>query len=624
MNTDLITRSHDLLKRPFVAGQSAAWIRTFPSGNAGAWFRPKAALVAGIVMILAGTGQSQTLIDIGATAPIPGTQDIAQLSAVGNQIYPDGLNYNTVNQVAYQGGEPGQTFTTGNSVGGYTLSSLSFMTAGLGSASGVGTPSVYNLHIYSVSGSTATVIDTFTSSPVAFSDGDWLQWSNLSVSLDANATYAYSFGLTSDTGSEALGVSSGYPYTGGQIGLFPPGGGVITFGASQSFDAIFDLGLGPPNLPTLISYTLSPMNNVFVGTPVTFTATVTGAAPLYLQWQFNNGSGFADIPGATSDTLALDAAVTNTGSYELVLTNSHGALTSAPITLTVTHDTTPPTALLALVINLTNVEVEFSKLLDASSATNIANYAFTNGLAITGATLGTNNMTVLLTTAPLAYGSNYTLIINGVLDQAIPPNTIAGYTAVSFIPSPLTTQDIGSPAIASTFTVTSINGVKVTSSGTDIGGTSDQFNLEYQLETGDFDVSVCVASLGLSGLWAQAGLMARASLSANSAYAAALATPGVNGDSFSYRAGTAGTAFHSGSFPPIIRIRGCDLIGPAMCSPVLAVMTGPTGRSWGRPPLRCPARFTLGWRWPATPRTRRLRRSLSIMRARRPIRWWRR
>src|SRR5665213_1964517 len=127
MKTDLTTRPHDFLKRQFVAGQSAAWVRT------------KAALVAGFVMVLAGTSRSQTLIDIGATAPTPGPEDIAQLSSVGNQISPDGLDYNTVNQVAYQGGEPGQTFVTGNSVGGYTLSSVSFMTAGLGSASGIGT-----------------------------------------------------------------------------------------------------------------------------------------------------------------------------------------------------------------------------------------------------------------------------------------------------------------------------------------------------------------------------------------------------------------------------------------------------------------------------------------------------
>ena len=45
-------------------------------------------------------------------------------------------------------------------------------------------------------------------------------------------------------------------------------------------------------------------------------------------------------------------------------------------------------------------------------------------------------MSVILTTAPLVYGSNYTLVINGIRDQAIPPNTIAANTLVSFTASP--------------------------------------------------------------------------------------------------------------------------------------------------------------------------------------------
>jgi hypothetical protein len=60
----------------------------------------------------------------------------------------------------------------------------------------------------------------------------------------------------------------------------------------------------------------------------------------------------------------------------------------------------------------------------------------TNGTAISGASLSANGTTVILTTAPLVYGSNYTLVINGVRDQAIPPNTIATNTLVSFTASP--------------------------------------------------------------------------------------------------------------------------------------------------------------------------------------------
>ena len=140
-----------------------------------------------------------------------------------------------------------------------------------------------------------------------------------------------------------------------------------------------------------------------------------------------------------------------------MLTNGYGAVTSAPVTLTVTRDTTPPTVLRAVNIGTTNVEVDYSKLLEAASATNIANYVLTNGTAISGASLAANSTTVLLTTAPLVYGSNYTLVINGVLDQAIPPNTIATNTLASFTASPYTPQDIGNPPIPSSVTVVTMD-----------------------------------------------------------------------------------------------------------------------------------------------------------------------
>ncbi|MGD0816065.1 MAG: beta-galactosidase GalA [Verrucomicrobiota bacterium] len=383
--------------------------------------------------VAGGYVEAQTLADFGASAPTPGVNDIAQLSTVNNQTFPDDLNYYTDNQSSHDAGEPGQTFTTGTNSAGYLLTSVSLMTAGLGSDSGTTTPQPYYLHLYSVSGSTATPLQTNTSGNVAFNDGNWLQWSGLSVALAANSTYAWSFGKASSTsGWEALAVSGGSPYAGGQIGLFFPYGGAITFGSSHDFDAIFDLGLTPAQIPGINQLAVSPANNVFAGTLVTFTASVTGAQPLHFQWQFSNGGAYTNITGANTNTLALAAAVTNTGSYELVVSNSYGAATSPPVELSVTLDTNPPMVLSGYNLGTSNVEVDFSKALQAASATNLANYVFTDGLAITAASLSVNGSSVILTTAPLVYGSNYTLIINGILDQAIPPNTIAPNAPVSF------------------------------------------------------------------------------------------------------------------------------------------------------------------------------------------------
>jgi beta-galactosidase len=396
-------------------------------------------VIAATVMLFLSTvfSKGQTLHSLGGPAPTPGLNDIFQLSTSGNQTAPDGLNYYTDNQTTRAAGEPGQTFTTGTNTTGYILTSLSLKTAGLGSFSGISTPQPYYLHIYSVSSGVASLLETYTSANIAFNDGDWLQWTGLSASLVANTTYAYSFGrASSGSGWEALAVASANPYAGGEIGLIPPAGGPITFGASHGFDAAFDAALIPSLFPAINQLSVSPTNNVFNGNVVTFAASVTGASPLYLQWQFNNGGGYVNLPGASTNLLIINAAVTNTGNYQLVVTNSYGAITSAPIPLLVTLDMNPPVVLNGYSVDATNVELDFSKPLDPVSAANAANYVFTDGLPITSASLSASGTAVLLTTAPLTSGSNYVIVINGIRDQVVPPNTIAPNTQVTFVASP--------------------------------------------------------------------------------------------------------------------------------------------------------------------------------------------
>ncbi len=278
-----------------------------------------------------------------------------------------------------------------------------------------------------------------------------------------------------------------------------------------------------------------------------FSVLVTNQAPVTYQW-FTNGSKLA---GATLpvDTLSNASFTLNNGQiYTCVVSNSAGSITSAPIALIVLHDTVPPAVAEVFNLGPASVEIVFSKPVAVTDATNAANYAFTNGTAITGAALAANNYSVTLTSAPLVYGSNYVIVINNIHDRASTPNVIATNTLAGFTALPFAPQDIGSPPIASTATYTT-NGETIQSAGNYIGGTSDQCNLEYQLQTGNFDVSVCLAGLGLSDLWAKAGLMARASLDAGSPFAAALATPGMNGDFFADRTATNGQAAASGSFP---------------------------------------------------------------------------
>ncbi len=196
----------------------------------------------------------------------------------------------------------------------------------------------------------------------------------------------------------------------------------------------------------------------------------------------------------------------------------------------------------------TNVQILYSKPVEAASATNIANYIFTNGLAITSASLSADNVTVVLTTDPLVYGSNYSIVINGVRDRMNLPNTIAPNTTVNFQALPYTLKDIGNPSLLST-AVAAGNGINVTAAGNDFGSTSDQGNFSYQIRSGNFDVSVRVAGLRLSDIFAKAGLMARETLDSTGRFAASMATPAMNGSFFQWRdpAGSAGSSM--GNFP---------------------------------------------------------------------------
>ena len=196
----------------------------------------------------------------------------------------------------------------------------------------------------------------------------------------------------------------------------------------------------------------------------------------------------------------------------------------------------------------TNVQILYSKPVEAVSATNIANYVFTNGIAITGASLDPDNVTVVLTTAPLVYGSNYWLVINGVRDRMNLPNMIATNTTVNLQVLSYTLKDIGNPPIIST-AVNAGNGINVTAVGSDFGGNSDQGNFSCQIYSGNFDVEVRVAGLALSDIFAKAGLMARETLDPASRFAASISTPAMNGCFFEWRDPAGSGSSSSGNFP---------------------------------------------------------------------------
>ena len=249
-----------------------------------------------------------TLTTLGSTAPTPGLNDVSQLSIAGDAAKPDGLNYYSDNQVSYGSGEPGQSFLTPSGSVGFAMTSLAIKTGG-GTTSGTTTSQNYVLHIYSVNSGVATLITNFAATNFVFNDGDWLRWTNLNVSLSANALYAYSFGKMSKAvgGWEALANASGNPYSGGELGMFPVAGGTITFGSSHNYDAAFDVGLasgGPPTAPVVTNLPASAI--LAGGAALNGKIVSTGGSQSYVTIFYGTNNGSTNVL-AWSNNITLGA-----------------------------------------------------------------------------------------------------------------------------------------------------------------------------------------------------------------------------------------------------------------------------------------------------------------------------
>jgi len=90
----------------------------------------------------------------------------------------------------------------------------------------------------------------------------------------------------------------------------------------------------------------------------------------------------------------------------------------------VSKDLIPPTVIAVRLLSATQLQLEFSEPLDATSATKVSNYTISPSVSITKAELNTNKTVVTLTTSAHQEGT-YTITVKGVGDSATPPNTIA-------------------------------------------------------------------------------------------------------------------------------------------------------------------------------------------------------
>ena len=133
----------------------------------------------------------------------------------------------------------------------------------------------------------------------------------------------------------------------------------------------------------------------------------------------------------------------------------------------------------------------------------------TNSYANTGLTNGTTYYYVVSATNGSGEGAN-----SG--EASATPNAPPA--------SPWTRQDVGAVAAAGTLNESS-GTLTMEGSGADIYGTADEFSFAYQNVTGDATITVRLASLENTNVWAKAGVMMRDGTGNNVRYVMALLSP---------------------------------------------------------------------------------------------------
>jgi hypothetical protein len=295
--------------------------------------------------------------------------------------------------------------------------------------------------------------------------------------------------------------------------------------------------------------TQQPANTTAVeGQTATFTVGIDPLTPSSVQWQ----KGGVNIPGATTATLNYGPVTMgdNQLGFSAFLSNAKGSTNSQAATLTVTADTTKPTLASVLNIGPTTVRLIFSEPVDPVSGVASGNYKLNNGINVSAAAFGSDTKTILLTTSPLSYGTQYIVTVNNVKDRAAVANTILANSTISFTAVEYAPSDIGSGGTGNTVSVP--GGFNISGGGTAIGGTADQFHYGYQERTGDFDIQVRVDGLQITDPWVEAGLVARETLDPASRFAGIFSSSALVGSYFEAR-GTAGTqstvSAPTGGFP---------------------------------------------------------------------------
>jgi hypothetical protein len=228
--------------------------------------------------------------------------------------------------------------------------------------------------------------------------------------------------------------------------VFTVNGGTAAVDAYSAFVNGFQLQIyGNPVITT------QPASQTNVaGSTVQFSMGASGGLLGY-QWQANGGSGFVNVEnggifsGATSNILTLTGATGSSAvSYQVIVTNSFGSVTSAPATLSLSPKiSTQPASLAAT----TGGDVSFSVAADGSAP--LSYRWFFQGNPLSNAT----NSTLVFNPLMVANGGNYSVVVAnsyGSVTSSVATLTVAipNFTLSTFPASGVST---GPPSNGFTF-----------------------------------------------------------------------------------------------------------------------------------------------------------------------------
>ncbi|MBN8248672.1 MAG: hypothetical protein J0L84_14685 [Verrucomicrobia bacterium] len=278
--------------------------------------------------------------------------------------------------------------------------------------------------------------------PYPFADDAWGQFA-IVASPTNTVLYANGQEIGRLSGAVESYGSSGYYFNIGGGGVFNVTGDpflgsideVAILPTALSPEAVQDLYFASEVAPTIVTGPAVPSRPVYAGYTLSLSVTARGSVPLAYQWRREG----ADLPGQTGMVLEIPAVTEAlAGLYDVIVSNPFGAVTSAPVTVSVlAADGVPPVLEHAAGgSGFDTVRIWFSKPLDPATARDPANYQIP-GLAVLGAALVAppgldGDHIVELTTAPQTPGQTYAVTVSGVKDQMLPAAMVAPNSSLPF------------------------------------------------------------------------------------------------------------------------------------------------------------------------------------------------